>query len=286
MKHSMPIRLALALMLLYITFNLGETDRYEIGLMAPLRIDGARGRLARCVGIAALAALLSTAGALAEKPASASHSGDDAKSTAANAGGESRHPGPPAGASQTGAQHHFGPRPDTRGARVDKVDKPREGHNDLATRPGLQRGSKPGQTSLDKLDVSVPRLLPKGNARDRLFKKIEAVKLAPLRLPRPAGPISPTGPARNAIGVVPADARGSATHLAAIPANPGRGPIGLPNPARNSVHVPLGQTVVPTSPRGLINGTTMRHVGSGPGTLGGPARAVTGINGTTFKPKY
>ena len=282
----MPIRLAPALMLLYITFNRGATDRYEIDLMAPLRIDGARGRPAARVGMAALLVLLSTAGAFAEKPASASHSGDDAKTTAASAGGETRHPAPPPGVSQAGAQRHFGPRPDTRGAKADRVDRPREGHNDQGIKPGLPHGSKPAEPALDKLDVSVPRLRPVGNARDRLFKKIEAVKLAPLRLPRPTAPFSPTGPARNAIGLVPVDPHASAPHYVAIPANPARGPLGLPNPARNSVHGPLAQTAVPTPPRGLINGTTAQHVGSGPGTLGGPARVVTGINGTTFKPKY
>jgi hypothetical protein len=116
-----------------------------------------------------------------------------------------------------------------------------------------------------------------------LFKKIEAVKVAPIRLPHPTGPISPGGPARNAIGVVPVDARAGATHFASIPANPG---TGLPISARSSVYVSFGQTAVPVPPRGLVNGAPVQHVGSGPGTLGGPARVATGINGTTFKPKH
>jgi hypothetical protein len=238
------------------------------------------------MGIAALLALLSTAGALAEKPVSARRTGDDAKSTAANAAGESRHQVSPAGGSQTRLQHHFGPHPDARGAKIDRVDKPREGHNQQGTKPGVPHGSRAGETSLDKLDVSVPRLLPKGNARDRLFKKIEAVKLAPIFHPHPAGPISATGPARNAIGVIPVDVHGGATHLASIPANPGRGPGGLPNPAHDLVHVPPMPAAVPIPPRGLVNGTAVRHVGNGPGTLGGPASVTTGINGTTFKPKH
>jgi hypothetical protein len=233
-----------------------------------------------------LLALLSTAGALAEKPVSAPRAGDGAKSTAANAAGESRHQVSPAGGSETQVQHHFGPRLDARGAKIDRVDKPREGHNEQGTKRGVPHGSHVGERNLDKLDVSVPRLLPKGNARDRLFKKIEAVKLAPIFHPHPAGPISPAGPARNAIGVIPVDVHGSAAHFASIPANPGHGSSGPPNPARNLVHAPPMQTAVPTPPRGIINGTAVQHVGSGPGTLGGPARIATGINGTTFKPKH
>ena len=259
--------------------------------MTSRRTDGAHGRLAPRMAAAALFALLSVSGALAEKSASAPRAGDDAKNPA-NSTRETTHPAPPTAGSDAGAPHHFGPRPDMRDARGDKGDRthkgdnPREGNNDRGARSGLRRGTKPVAPSLDKLDVSVPRLLPKGNARDRLFRKIEAVKLAPIHHQRPAGPISPTGPARNAIGVIPVDVHSGATHLAAIPVNPGRGPIGLPNPPRNWVRVPPVPAAVPTPPHGLINGTTVQHVGSGPGTLGGPARLATGINGTTFKPKH
>ena len=254
--------------------------------MAPSRIDDACGRLARRIATAALFALLSTSAALAEKPASTSRAGDDAKSTPVNSTRESSHPAPPAGVSETRAPHHFGPRPDTRGAKVDKLDKPRTGRNDQGTKPGLQHGSKLGERSVDTVDLSVPRLQPKGHARDRLFKKIESVKLAPLRRPPSTIPVSPTGPARNAIGVVPVDPHSAVTHVAALPPNPGRGPLGLPNPTRSLVHLPPTPTAVPTPPRGLISGATVQHVGSGPGTLGGPARVANGINGTTFKPKH
>lgn len=278
-------------MLLYIKSNPGEIDRYEIFLMARPHIDDACGRLARRMATAALFALLSTSGALAEKQATAPHAGDDANSTAANSTRESKPPVSPTGGSDAGTQHHFGPRADARDAKEDKgnkttkVDKPRDGNNERVTKPGLQHGNKPGDRSVDTVEVAVPRLSPKGHARDRLFKKIEAVRFAPIHHPHPAGPISPTGPARNAIGVIPVDPHGGATHFASSLANPSRGVIGLANPVGHLVHVPA-QTAVPTPPRGLINGTTVQHVGSGPGALGGPARVAAGINGTTFKPKH
>ncbi|HLH88578.1 MAG TPA: hypothetical protein VKX28_08975 [Xanthobacteraceae bacterium] len=278
-------------MLLYITSNTGEIDRYEIGLMAALRIDDACGRIARRLATAALLALLSTSVVLAEKPASASRSAHDAKSTVANSAGDARPAISPTRRPDPGTQHHFGPRPDARDPNADKgdktnrLDKAREGNDDRGTKPGVQHGDKSGDRRVDTVDVAVPRLSPRGQARDRLFKKIEAVRLAPIHRPHQAGPISPTGPARNAIGVIAVDPHGRTTHLAAVPAAPGRGTIGIANPAVRLVHVPPAQDV-PTPPRGLINGTMVRHVGTGPGTLGGPPRVATGINGTTFKLKH
>lgn len=268
--------------------------------MARPHIDVLRNRLARPIGVAALFALLSSVGALAEQPGSSSGGSNDAKNTAVDAAGDSGHPAPaPPAASDSAAQNHAGPPPDThngnskaRREKSDNADRSREGSNDQGTKPGLKHGNKTGDTSLDKLEISVPRRPPKTSARDRLFRKIEAVKVVHVNHPRANTRTPPVGPVRNAIGVISTDAHGnsephqgpspSANHVASIPAN---GPIG-PNPAPNTVHPPLGQTGVTPPPHGTINGTTVQHVGIGPNTLGGPSRPATGINGTTFKPKH
>jgi hypothetical protein len=57
--------------------------------MAHPRIDDLRNRLARPIGVAALLALLSSVGALAEQPGSSSGASNDAKSTAADTAGDS-----------------------------------------------------------------------------------------------------------------------------------------------------------------------------------------------------
>jgi hypothetical protein len=36
----------------------------------------------------------------------------------------------------------------------------------------------------------------------------------------------------------------------------------------------------------VISGTTVSHIASGPGYLGGPAKDRSGINGTAIRPKY
>jgi hypothetical protein len=36
----------------------------------------------------------------------------------------------------------------------------------------------------------------------------------------------------------------------------------------------------------VISGTTVSHIASGPGYLGGPAKDHTGINGTAIRPKH
>ena len=266
-------------------------------------IDHLRNRLARPIAVAALLALLPSVSAFAEQPSSSSGASNDAKSTVVDTAGESGHPAPvpPAGASDNAAPNHAAPPPapdartgnsETKREKGDKADRSREGSNDQGTKPGLKHGNKTGDTSRDKLEIAVPRRLPKMSARDRLFKKIEAVKVTHVNHPHANSRIPPSGPVRNAIGVVPIDVHGnsapqqgpgpSASHLASIPAN---GPIGS-NAAPNTVHPPLGQTGLTAPPHGTINGTTVQHIGTGPNTLGGPSRLATGINGTTFKSKH
>jgi hypothetical protein len=116
------------------------------------------------------------------------------------------------------------------------------------------------------------------------------------------GPIRPqhwptgisSGPARNAIGI-------AIDHGSAVRAPPAlrplwavAGPTGLPkNPTANIgatatanglVHQGTAAPIL-THPTG-ITGTGMVRAGAGAATIGGPTRATTGINGTSFRPKH
>ncbi len=53
--------------------------------------------------------------------------------------------------------------------------------------------------------------------------------------------------------------------------------------AGRPVSSPAGNSAVN---RGVINGTGMVRPGSGPGTVGGPAKAGAGINGSSIRPKH
>jgi len=96
--------------------------------------------------------------------------------------------------------------------------------------------------------------------------------------PQPSG-----GVVRNAIG-------------ARVPARENLGrpnfPISVHSPAvgrtGNAVVTPNAKPFVrPPAPNsGAINGTTQMRRASGPSSIGGPARAVAGINGTTIRPKH
>jgi hypothetical protein len=57
------------------------------------------------------------------------------------------------------------------------------------------------------------------------------------------------------------------------------GPAGIVRPA------PIPAVTATTLYRGTINGTSLVRPGFGPSGVGGPARAVAGISGTTIRPK-
>jgi hypothetical protein len=50
--------------------------------------------------------------------------------------------------------------------------------------------------------------------------------------------------------------------------------------------LPSSAVAGPPSHAAVISGTTVTHIASGPGYLGGPAKDRSGINGTAIRPKY
>jgi hypothetical protein len=109
----------------------------------------------------------------------------------------------------------------------------------------------------------------------------------PLAHPTREGPI-----ARNAVGLVlpGSGAGGASPHVPVAPphAGPsGTGPIGTA--VVGGGHLPPTPSSAPTPPTthtAGINGTTMGHIASGPGVIGGPAKDRSGINGTMVRPKH
>ena len=82
---------------------------------------------------------------------------------------------------------------------------------------------------------------------------------------------------------------------ASIPSAPGTDPgQGSPagTPVRTGVIAPIPNTWHPGLPAPAappihgVNGTTIVRAGTGPAVIGGGARTATGINGTTFRPRY
>jgi hypothetical protein len=74
-------------------------------------------------------------------------------------------------------------------------------------------------------------------------------------------------------------------------ADGGRGAIGLGNAGRTTnlqrLQLPSIPTAKPTvTNRPGINGTTLNRLGSGPSGIGGPAKAVAGVSGTTVRPRH
>jgi hypothetical protein len=99
--------------------------------------------------------------------------------------------------------------------------------------------------------------------------------------------------ARNAIGLLVArheDVNGrSAAHFGSMVANPGAlaGARGLsgPNIGRtNPAPAPVATASILN--RGKIDGTGLIRPALAPASLGGPAKSIAGIDGTTFRPKH
>ncbi|SRR6266478_4564216 len=116
----------------------------------------------------------------------------------------------------------------------------------------------------------------------------------PFKLPGAAG-----GPARNAIGVVvPVGGQGFGHAVpgsiapAAIGVR-GSGVAGAGTAAGNvggadarRPAIPPNAVTSPVAHPSGINGTTMGHIASGSGYIGGPAKDRSGINGTAMRPRH
>jgi hypothetical protein len=105
------------------------------------------------------------------------------------------------------------------------------------------------------------------------------------------------GVARNAVGIPntqsvaakPYVGKSALPDVAATPVGTDRSapvpPDGIarhPNVAQPN---PVSASTPAASNRGMINGTGLVRIGSGPAVVGGPAKVVAGLNGTTIRPK-
>ena len=137
----------------------------------------------------------------------------------------------------------------------------------------------------DSLDAGVTVLTPRaGNAGDRIHNPDVSVKVAKPVNSQVRGLGASTPIVRNAIGAPVsghANAPAGANHFGATAQAPGAPSAGL-TVVRQPIH-PLASAAL--ADRGKIDGGHLIRptVTSG---LGGPAKSVTGINGTTIRPKY
>jgi hypothetical protein len=95
------------------------------------------------------------------------------------------------------------------------------------------------------------------------------------------------GPARNAIGVVVPGGGQGLGH--AVPGSAAPAGIGVRGPGGGVIGAGIATGNVVTSPvahTSGVNGTTMGHIASGPGYIGGPAKDRSGINGTAMRPRH
>ncbi len=166
------------------------------------------------------------------------------------------------------------------------------GRVERGTNLPLDHRSKLGAPDLHDTRVvpAVPQI-PRVSARDRLLKLIQAAKPKPPARLRPPNPATPSVPTINAIGIRidPGVAARTATmahwgQRSARVVTAGAAPMAAPPLAANVWHP--GVTAPAPPARGALNGTTMVRVRSGAAVIGGPAKAVTGINGTTLRPKH
>jgi hypothetical protein len=244
--------------------------------------------------------MLATTAAVAEEGGSAAAAAT--KAPASDTVGDSGHaPQPPAANAADTRTGNKGGEPGEahpHAARSDHdVDSKRDASRfERGSKSGIDRGNKAGPPSVSTLDspMTAPvRQLPRTSARDRLFKKIEVTKFTPTvrpRRPYVANPTAMTGPPRNAIGIASLDANPAAhapVHSGLL--SPGAG--GVAGSTRIGAIMPLPGgwhpgLVPPAAPgRGAVNGTAVVRLGTGPAVIGGPAQVLTGINGTTIRPK-
>jgi hypothetical protein len=133
-----------------------------------------------------------------------------------------------------------------------------------------------------------------GKAAKSSFKIVAPGNIHARRLPAP-GTVNPN--ARNAIGLAVTrqegiQERSGEPHGVPVQSPAVSGPGNLAKPdgglERPQIVRPSPSPIVsaPVAKRGTINGTGLTHPSSAPSGLGGPAKAVVGINATTIRPKH
>jgi hypothetical protein len=120
--------------------------------------------------------------------------------------------------------------------------------------------------------------------------------IPPFKLPGADG-----GPARNAVGVVvpgggqgfgravpgsiaPAGIGMRGSESGAVGPGIAAGNVGGTDARRSAI--PPNVVTSPVAHTSGINGTTMGHIASGAGSIGGPAKDRSGINGTAMRPRH
>jgi hypothetical protein len=220
-----------------------------------------------------------------------------------NAGGGSKlDDRPPSGGPDNPGAPHGSAKPELRGntagGKGDGVRVPKDAH-------AIEKRAK----DVDPIDtrISVQPRLHSGRALQRQERRtaIPALVRRNFTPRRQSNPAASGGVARNAIGAPVArhdgerahdgdhyDGRPAATGAGAPPAGLDRNPsnglvravptVGPANFGRPNTNQPVSPAVVN---RAVINGTGLVHPGSALSGIGGPAKTVTGLNGTTLHPK-
>jgi hypothetical protein len=152
-------------------------------------------------------------------------------------------------------------------------DRPPKGNE--IRKDGNASDKDPG--GIDTRVTVQPRRLSRRNSMKDSNRPLIAHHTAPRRLSSHSAPAQIT---RDALGVPVVRHEDIGGHDGRQE-NPGlaRTPATGPRP-------PFHAVVNPTAPnRGAINGTGLTRRGFGPAAIGGPARPVAGISGTTIRPK-
>ena len=137
---------------------------------------------------------------------------------------------------------------------------------------GLQR-----RANLKTLIVNAPKIATGSSASN--------TRIGP-QLPRPG---ADGAAARNAIGVMTPGGHTSGDGLPSFTVPTGGGVTATGTPGRNAGGADLHRGAAPlnadpTPHAAGLNGTSIGHIGSGPGSIGGPAKDRSGINGTFVRP--
>jgi len=133
---------------------------------------------------------------------------------------------------------------------------------------GLQR-----RANLKMLIVNAPKIATGSSASNT-------------QLPRPG---ADGAAARNAIGVVAPGGHTSGYGLPSFTVPTGSGVTAIGTPGRNAGGADLHRGAAPLNAAATphaagLNGTLIGRIGSGPGSIGGPAKDRSGINGTFLRP--
>jgi hypothetical protein len=222
-----------------------------------------------------------TAAAKSEAPFNGVDPGGDHGSANRSRPGDASHIGVPAhdefgieashaGAAPAGAPGRTAPRPDA-GANTDL------GPISLGGFTGLQRRANRNALIANvpkisgrpraSIGISAPFKFSGETGRSLVAPGVSSSTLAPSNLGRNAADLrTPAATGVNSVGSVAAVTGASAAWRR--PSLPSSAVAGTPSHAA------------------VINGTTVSHIASGPGYLGGPAKDRSGINGTAIRPRY